>query len=107
MAAVLRLLWLAADRSIFATRQARVLPSRLQFAPLAAHEPAPLHCTHRPTALCCVRAPQAAHVPFSRDNCFCRMIHEPSYAPSTRYFWFRWMSFLQEQLFNESAATRR
>lgn len=49
----------------------------------------------------------SATVPFSRDNCFCRLVYESTYSPSTRYFWFRWMSFLQEQLFNETANTRR
>lgn len=95
-----------ADFSLAATR--RHARDACLLLALPSLTPAPLHCVHRPAVPRAVSAHlQAAHVPFSRDNCFCRMIHEPSYAPSTRYFWFRWMSFLQEQLFNESATTRK
>ncbi|KAL1498871.1 hypothetical protein AB1Y20_013395 [Prymnesium parvum] len=47
-----------------------------------------------------------AAVPFSSKNCFCRIIKESFYGPGSRYYWYRYMSFLQEQLFNVTSATR-
>ena len=42
----------------------------------------------------------------TRQNCLCRYVNEPLYGPNQRYFWHRYMSFLQTQLFNTTVSSR-
>lgn len=41
----------------------------------------------------------------TRDNCMCNIIAEHQYGPRG-YYWYGWMSLLQENIFNQTMATR-
>lgn len=46
-----------------------------------------------------------AKKPISRFNCLCKFVSESNYKPRG-YYWYRWMSFAQEQLFGVNVSGR-
>ena len=42
----------------------------------------------------------------SKSNCLCKFIREENYMPKAKYYWYRFMSFAQEQLFGTNLSAR-